>query len=189
MANRCIAAGCLFCILLLFTFEECTAANIKQPKQLSKRLLKLEEKLIQRSRQTEERIYRSGAVYNDPELNEYLDSIVQKVLPADFKDDKIDIKVKIIRDPTVNAFALPTGTVYLHTGLLARIENEAQLAFILGHELSHIVNKDGVYATKSLHSKAVTTKLCDLVIAPAAVFSAFSVIWSAPDSACFMSPL
>ena len=145
----------------------------KQPKELNKYLKKTEEELIERTAKAEGILYESGAVYEDKnssEVVDYLNGIAAKAIPPDFSDDKTKIRIKIIRDPTVNAFALPNGTIYVHTGLLARLENEAQLAFVLGHEISHVVNKDGVYATQSFHNKTVSTKLFDLVLAPAAVF-------------------
>ena len=43
----------------------------------------------------------------------------------------------------MNAFALPDGTIVIHTGLLATLENQAQLASILGHEIAHVTHKDG----------------------------------------------
>lgn len=145
----------------------------KQSKELNRYLKKLEEELIDQTAKAEDALYKSGAVYEDENSAEalaYLNDIVAKIVPPDFNDDKTKICVKIIRDPTVNAFALPNGTIYVHTGLLSRLENEAQLAFVMGHEISHVVNKDGVYAAQSFHNKTVSTKLFDIILAPAAVF-------------------
>jgi predicted Zn-dependent protease len=48
----------------------------------------------------------------------------------------------LLRDPkTVNAFALPGGQVFITVGLLDRLENEAQLAGVLGHEIGHVINR------------------------------------------------
>jgi predicted Zn-dependent protease len=48
----------------------------------------------------------------------------------------------LLRDPkTVNAFALPGGQVFITEGLLDRLENEAQLAGVLGHEIGHVINR------------------------------------------------
>lgn len=169
-----IQKNCIFrislALILLLGFTVNVLGDHRQPKKLSKHLLKLEVELLTRTKEAEDILYKSGATYEDAELLAYLDSIGRKVIPPDFKDEKVNISFKVIRDPTVNAFALPTGTIYLHTGLLSRLDNEAQLAFLLGHEISHVVNKDGVYGTQSMHSKTVSTKLFDMVLAPAAVF-------------------
>ncbi len=50
----------------------------------------------------------------------------------------------VIEDPTVNAFALPGGYVYIHTGLLATVERESELASVIGHEIGHIVARHGL---------------------------------------------
>ena len=48
----------------------------------------------------------------------------------------------LLRDPkTINAFALPGGQIFITEGLLNRMDNEAQLAGVLGHEIGHVVNR------------------------------------------------
>ncbi|MGP0067054.1 MAG: M48 family metalloprotease [Isosphaeraceae bacterium] len=48
----------------------------------------------------------------------------------------------LLNDPkTVNAFALPGGQIFITEGLLNRLENEAQLAGVLGHEIGHVINR------------------------------------------------
>ena len=49
--------------------------------------------------------------------------------------------VRIYDSTELNAFALPNGSIYFNIGLLARIENEAQLATILAHEAAHFIEK------------------------------------------------
>jgi len=51
---------------------------------------------------------------------------------------------RVIENEEINAFALPGGFIYLHTGLLQKIENEDEVANIIGHEIAHIVARDGV---------------------------------------------
>ena len=77
-----------------------------------------------------------GRLY--PEFDRYLEMIGNKMIPQEAVD-KIPFKFHIVRDPTINAFAIPNGEIFLHTGLLARLKNEAQLAFVLGHEIGHIL--------------------------------------------------
>ncbi|HYE92868.1 MAG TPA: tetratricopeptide repeat protein, partial [Terriglobales bacterium] len=55
----------------------------------------------------------------------------------------------VLRDPTINAFALPDGRVYVHTGLLSRLANEAQLATVLARELTHARRRHGLLARAS----------------------------------------
>lgn len=71
--------------------------------------------------------------YDDPLLDTYLGQMAEKLSPG--------FRVTIIRDPTLNAFALPNGRIYVHTGLLASLEGEAQLAMILGREMTHVAGR------------------------------------------------
>ena len=52
-----------------------------------------------------------------------------------------DVKIVVIKDPYLNAFAFPNGVIYIHTGMLARMDNEAQLAALLAHEMSHCIHR------------------------------------------------
>ena len=51
----------------------------------------------------------------------------------------LEFRFFVVEDPTINAEALPDGTLLIHTGLLGAMENEAQLAFVLSHEISHVL--------------------------------------------------
>ena len=60
----------------------------------------------------------------------------QKDLPNDYPG-KIVYRFFVIEDDSFNAFALPDGSIFIHTGLLKQLKNEAQLAAVLGHEIAH----------------------------------------------------
>lgn len=85
-------------------------------------------------------LFVSGRVlYNDP-LSVYVEK-VRKVVTAADPQLQDQTKVFIIKSSVVNAFATHQGYIFITTGLLAKLENEAQLAFILCHELIHYKNK------------------------------------------------
>ena len=98
------------------------------------------------------RIDESGFLYNAPELETYLNKVARKILPNS-AFDQIQFRIKILRDPMLNAFALANGSVYLHTGILASMENEAQLAALLGHEMTHVTNRHNVRELRDLKNK------------------------------------
>ncbi len=80
--------------------------------------------------------------YDDPLLDEYLTRVGDRLVPDEVKAaGGPAFKFAAISDPTLNAFAMPNGHVYVHTGLLAQVEDEAQLATILGHEITHVTNR------------------------------------------------
>lgn len=136
----------------------------------SEHLDKLESEIITETKQMEDLLYRRGALYEDKEVIDYINSTERQIAPEIDLGGKVKLDVKIIREPTVNAFAMATGSIYIHTGALARLENEAQLAYLLAHETSHVVHKDIVNYTDSLHNKTIVYKLLDIALAPTSVF-------------------
>jgi Zn-dependent protease with chaperone function len=76
-----------------------------------------------------------GQLYNNPMLQRYINAIGQRLVP---KDSPNLYSFKLILDPIPKAEALSTGTVVISTGMVATLDNEAQLAYVLGHEIAHI---------------------------------------------------
>ncbi|GAB3639544.1 M48 family metallopeptidase [Spirosoma arcticum] len=80
-------------------------------------------------------------------LQDYVNTVGEKVVPAYLRSlplnhpDHIDFRYYLIDDERVNASAYPNGTVIVHTGMLKKLDNEAQLAAILGHEIAHVTQK------------------------------------------------
>ena len=79
--------------------------------------------------------------YAELELEAYVNEVTQSLLPAEAKWQGLSLKVQVIQNPLLNAFVLPNGMMYVHTGLLARMDNEAQLAALLGHEITHVTHR------------------------------------------------
>jgi hypothetical protein len=87
--------------------------------------------------------FTNGEIYFTwPELEDYLNKVLQKILPDSLKNRK-NIHVYPTRNPVTNAVTLPDGSIFFHIGTLANIVNEAGLAIILGHELCHYLYQDG----------------------------------------------
>ncbi len=72
-----------------------------------------------------------------PVLQAMVDDMTEKCVDLPY-----DVEVIVVNDQLVNAFALPGGKIVVFDGLLKAVESENELAFILGHELGHFVNKD-----------------------------------------------
>ena len=92
-----------------------------------------------------------GKLYTDPFLEEYIISVGQKIafLAKDERPVIPSYSFKVVDDHRLNAFTFGGGFIYITTGILASIENEAQLAFILSHEVAHVSKahvKEGVKA-------------------------------------------
>ncbi|HSF06167.1 MAG TPA: tetratricopeptide repeat protein [Methylomirabilota bacterium] len=113
-----------------------------------------ERTLWDRAEKEEQALAKRTRAYDDPLLEEYLGVIADRLMPDTVRAaGGPGIKVGVIRDPTLNAFAMPNGRIYVHTGLLSRLENEAQLATILGHELTHVTHRHALRYSRDAQTK------------------------------------
>jgi len=97
------------------------------------------ESLIAQSVGMERRFQNQNLFFEDRDLEEYLDAILESLATPD-ENRQYMLRVRVLRSGAVNAFASPHGIIYVCTGLLARITNEAQAAALLAHELAHVVS-------------------------------------------------
>ena len=104
------------------------------------RLAKDEAFLWREAAELEARARKSGAVLADPALERYLAGVARRLAPRGALD-RLDVRVWVIESPALAAFITPDGSIFVSMGLLSRLENEAQLAMVLGHELTHAVNR------------------------------------------------
>jgi predicted Zn-dependent protease len=115
-----------------------------------------ERRLWRESRAEEKTLLDKVRPYHDPELEVYLEEMVERLNPpAMAANPDVRYKVRVVEDPTLNAFAYPHGSIYIHTGLLARMENEDELATVLGHEMTHVEDRHMLRYQRSAHNKEV----------------------------------
>ena len=76
-----------------------------------------------------------GQLYNNPMLQRYINAIGQRLVP---KDSPNIYSFKLLLDPIPKAEAFSTGTVLISTGMVSMLDNEAQLSYVLGHEIAHV---------------------------------------------------
>jgi predicted Zn-dependent protease len=93
-------------------------------------------------------------LYNDERVLSLVRRVGHEIRPKP-TDDYIEYEFFVLRDPSPNAFALPNGHVYVHTGMLARLNDEAQLAGLLAHEISHVAGHHGILEHRSTKKKAI----------------------------------
>jgi len=97
------------------------------------------------------------AIYDDPELQAYINRVGQRLV-ASSDEPTGKFTFTVIDSPDINAFALPGGYVYINRGLLAYLENEAELAGVLGHEIGHVTGRHASrQVTAGAASKVVAT--------------------------------
>jgi beta-barrel assembly-enhancing protease len=108
----------------------------------------------------EEALLKKATVYSDPLLEEYLGQVGDRLMPESVRAaGGIGFRFGVISDPTLNAFAMPNGRIYVHTGLLSRLENEAQLATILGHEMVHVTHRHALRFQRDAQRKQIVYSL------------------------------
>jgi predicted Zn-dependent protease len=78
-----------------------------------------------------------AAMIDDPDVVAYVNGVGKRVT-ATLDDSYFEYQFAVIRDPRINAFAVPGGYVYVHSGLLAALHNDDELAAVLGHEIGHV---------------------------------------------------
>ncbi len=127
--------------------------------------LERDEDRLWKKAQEEEKLLRAKVpLYEDPLLDDYLNGVAQRLVPESVKSQGVlKIRIHAIKDPSLNAFTYPTGSVYVHTGLLARVENESQLATVLGHEITHATNRHALEFQRSARNKAIGFSIASLV--------------------------
>ncbi len=87
-----------------------------------------------------EQIRRAGNLVDDPEINEYVADVGRRLAyHAQNGDHRFHFFV--VRDPSINAFALPGGYIGVHTGLIEATANESELAGVLAHEIAHVTQQ------------------------------------------------
>ena len=111
-----------------------------------------EKRLWARSEEEQERIGESGLVYQNERLDTYLNGVAKKLQPPGVYE-KIPFKIYVLKDPHCNAFAYPNGAIYVHSGILSRMDNEAQLATLLAHEMTHATHRHQVREFRGLLNK------------------------------------
>jgi len=97
---------------------------------------KAKEDFLLYQRFVTDHLLKSGKVIVNTELTDYLNDIVALLL-KDEPELRAKVHVYIMRSPSVNALALNDGTILICWGLLAQLDNEAQLAYVLSHEITH----------------------------------------------------
>jgi beta-barrel assembly-enhancing protease len=81
-------------------------------------------------------VERTAHVVDDPAIAEYVNRVGQNLTRN--SDSKLPLTIKVIESEEPNAFSLPGGFFFVHTGLIANSESEAELAAAMAHEIAHI---------------------------------------------------
>lgn len=103
-----------------------------------------EQYMLEANYLIDELISSGKVLVNDP-LGDYVNKVADKLLAHD-PDLRSNIQLYVVKSPVVNAFTFDKGIIFVNIGLLAQLENEAQLAFILAHEITHFTSRHAINA-------------------------------------------
>ena len=101
----------------------------------------------------------------DPFLTSYINRLGQKLV-AQIGPQPFKYKFFIVDDPTMNAFAVPGGYIFIHTGMIQMADREGELAGVMAHEISHVYCR---HMSKMMEKSRVVT-VASLIGALASVF-------------------
>lgn len=143
-------------ILALSLLIAGTVAFAQKPRNIGPSRLNFfsKEQDVQLGREAAAEIEKQVAIVSNPEVHNYVNRIASKLV-AQPEADKYPYTFKVVYDKSINAFALPGGAAFVHTGLITAAENEAQIAGVVAHEISHIALRHGT----SQVTKANATQL------------------------------
>lgn len=96
-----------------------------------------ESQEIAMGREYDPQIVASMGLYPDSQVQRYVREIGLR-MAADSERPDLPWTFRVIDDPVINAFAVPGGFIYITRGIMSYMENEAQLAAVLGHEIGHV---------------------------------------------------
>jgi predicted Zn-dependent protease len=99
---------------------------------------KLTESTPQGLREHQRVLAAYGGAYEDPKLQAVLTRVVNRLVAASERPE-LTYKVTILNSPAVNAFALPTGQLYVTRGLLGLANDSSELASVVSHEIAHVI--------------------------------------------------
>ena len=136
---RTLAYGLLS--LLLALLAGCAVNPVTGQNQL---MLVSEQEERQLGLQTQQSVNDEYGVYADTALQRYVDSVAQPLARVSHRPT-VDWNFEVMDSPVVNAFAAPGGYVFITRGLLAAVNDEAELAGVLAHEIGHVTARHSAH--------------------------------------------
>jgi len=104
-----------------------------------------------------------AGIYNDPKLQGLIEQTVERLVTASERPD-LHYKVTILNSQSINAFALPTGQLYVTRGLIALANDESELASVLAHEMGHVIARHAAIREEQAKQAALVGRVVSDVI-------------------------
>jgi predicted Zn-dependent protease len=127
------------------------AADASGPTQIKQGFnLFTKQQDIQLGQEAAAEIRQRVTIVHDPVLTAFVNSVTKRLVASqEARASGFTFTFQIVADPAINAYALPGGPMFINTGLLREVTNEAQFAGAIAHEMSHVILRHGTnQATK-----------------------------------------
>lgn len=140
--------------LLLIILQACSTNPVTGDSQFA-----MSEKWgINAGKQYHQEILKQYSVYDDPELQNYVNDIGQRLAKKSHRPD-LPFTFTLLDSPQVNAFALPGGYVYVTRGIMAYMTKESHLAGVIGHEIGHVTGRHGAQRARQQQIAGVASTI------------------------------
>jgi len=128
--------------LTLFFSQAALGAKIKPAYEIKTLPEKDDESVLwESSSKHKDRIRKGGTVIHEEQVEAYLESLADRLLDGKLDHLDVELEFMLVAEPTLSGWAYPYGKIGIHTGLMVRMDNEAQLAAIVAHEISHFLQR------------------------------------------------
>jgi beta-barrel assembly-enhancing protease len=150
-------------IILIITACASTSSVTSYENTLKKGYAPLDEEVWanEQSDKFQQELVSRGLVYRDEQIQQYVTTLKNQLLSKE-PEASSSIQVYVLRAPEANAFALPNGVIFLHSGLFTGLESQAQLSAIIAHEIAHVTQRHSVKQVISNKSTMITAHIADL---------------------------
>jgi predicted Zn-dependent protease len=104
-------------------------------------------------------------IVDNKALQDYVKRIGDRLASApEAKASGFPFNFTMIVEPSVNAFALPGGPMFIQTGLFPSLDNEAQLAGVMAHEMSHVILRHGTHQATRAKGISIVASLAEAAV-------------------------
>jgi predicted Zn-dependent protease len=115
--------------------------------------------------QAAQQVRQQYQVVDDPALQDYVRRVGERLAyTPSGSDSGFKFTFTVLNDASVNAFALPGGPMFVFTGLLKAVDNEAQLAGVMAHEMSHVILRHGTHEASKAQAVEMPAALLGAIV-------------------------
>ncbi len=153
-------------VLLAASLAGCATNPATGERELS---LMSEAQEIQLGQEMDPQVRREMGLYDNPELQRYVQDVGLRLARRSERPN-LPWHFAVVDEPAINAFALPGGYIYLTRGILPFLDDEAQLAGVLGHEIGHVTARHSAQQYTKATSAGIGVTLLSIFVPEARPF-------------------